>query len=292
MAENEYLKMGDIMAVTLESVREDARKLAGGVMLEVTADEVRKKGFYPAWILQDADGRQHVESAKQLEVPRPVPDYLDRDIELFTEDSFDAYVKDFAFDHTRIYADPERRILIGNIDDHKGKEKPGAEKHEAFFEPALSDEWAAWINLANNGNISQEIFAEFLQEWALTIKKPGPVELSKAVLELRIRKDVAYTEQRNLINGEVELMYTESIQGEKRPGKIKLPDSFTVEMPVFQYGPPVAVEVMLRFRLREGVMAFSIKIHAQKKIQDEAFLGICARVQKATKCVLYFGHIQ
>jgi uncharacterized protein YfdQ (DUF2303 family) len=223
-----------------------------------------------------------------LEPVDPPLTHIRQQVKAYNAESFAAYVntyKEVARDdvlataQTTIFAELPSYKVKAIIDYHA----PGVAEychHTVLFEVPMSDEWRRWATIEGRP-MGQVEFAEFLEENCNDIVDPPAAVFLDIVTTLQAKKNVSFTSGIRLSDGSNQLAYSEEIEA-KGKGQLTLPSSFDIGVPVFEGGEAYKVRVLLRYRLTEGKITFTVKLHRRQFLQKTAFQDICTAIAEKT----------
>lgn len=185
-------------------------------------------------------------------------------------------------------------------------------KHRTFYKFPLSDEWTAWHG--HDGKpMGQADFAAFLEDRIGDVIPPpvddgggeatdamsqlgrllgGSFASPSRLLELSRGMQVHQGEKvRNAVNlstGEVQVTY-EAEHKDAAGAPLKVPNLFLIGIPVFRSGSPYEVAVRLRYRVREGTVAWHYQLYRADKVFDHAFQEAAKQAADETGLPLFIG---
>lgn len=245
----------------------------------------------PFLVLRDADGKERIEWLKEL---LPAPDRKRGAVAMLDAESFIAYFKQ----HTagaQIYAALEPAQFIGVLNDHT-TDKAGYRDHRVTYMVAHSPEWNTWFahNGVNKAFQSTEELALFLEENALDVIDPSANKMLEIALNFKINNKVAYSSAQRLADGNVDFNYSNVVEAgatSGNGGRVKIPEKFTIEVPVFAALNPkrYKVEARFRFRLRDGSLTLWYELIHPRKAKEQAFKEMLASIAKETKTTILHG---
>lgn len=278
-----------------ENGTESAQLLAAAKTLN--DERIVAVGENDASIIVLPEGR-HVESLQPLiDAYRKAPRRIKGEARIGDMDSFLAHVKRFGdVKGSGIFATPNPTApVVVAVYDYSAPDAPAFHDHRARYAPQFSDEWKAWA-AQNDKQISQADFASFLEDRIGDVIVPDTagadsalqdfanlvqgslatpqrlIELSRGLAvtaELRAKQAV------NLSSGEITAQFEEAHVGEGGQ-TVRVPSLFVIAIPVFYAGPAYRIPVRLRYRLREGRIAWSYALHRADKVFQHAFDEIVA----------------
>jgi uncharacterized protein YfdQ (DUF2303 family) len=164
-------------------------------------------------------------------------------------------------------------------------------EHLCELNLATTPEWARWI-AANNKPMTQEQFAEFIEDNAPDIVLPDAAVLLDMVQFLEGKKDVTFKSGRNLRTGAIELNYSEQIAETtgRRDDKTELPGRIVVKLMPFIGTAQVEIVARLRFRVSDsGKVSFIYILDRPFKVIEAAFTAICSRIESETHVPVMLG---
>jgi uncharacterized protein YfdQ (DUF2303 family) len=195
-----------------------------------------------------------------------------------------------------VYAtlEPARFLAVLN---ENTKDKAGWRDHRADFTVRHSREWTVWAKHNGSGAAfnSNEAFALFLEENAPDIVKPEPATMLAIALNFRVKADVQFSLAQRLEDGNVELGYSNVVQGSApnpTGGKsLKIPEQFTIEVPVWDGidARRYRVDARFRYRLAGGRVTLWYDLVRPHKVVETAFKDLWAEIEKGTKAPILHG---
>lgn len=173
-------------------------------------------------------------------------------------------------DRTQLYCwqNPKPGFLaVFNPTDEQG---PGWGDHRASYECPHSPEWLAWKG-ADGKQFKQDEFAKFIEDNALDCVTPAAADMIEIARSLEAKKKVNFASAIRLANGQQEFTYEETVQGTAAKGRLQVPETFEVGIPVFDGGPRYAVTARLRYRISDqGALTLWYDLLRPHKIVEDA----------------------
>jgi uncharacterized protein YfdQ (DUF2303 family) len=205
--------------------------------------------------------------------------------------SFQSYWDKHRDESSEIYADRERLTIEAILDAHGGLEMlPGWRQHRVTLALKYSPAFTAWHT--NDGReMTQEAFAEFLEDNRLDIFEPAAAEMLEVAQSIQATTKVDFASGFRLTDGQRRISYTENVEtraGQK--GELAIPTQITLRVPIFE-GAEVADELMARFRHRinNGRLMLAYKLDRPRDVVTAAFDGVVAQVAEATQTPVLRG---
>lgn len=148
--------------------------------------------------------------------------------------------------------------------------RPGWGDHVVVLRREETPGFAAWTTL-NGVELTQQQFAEFLEDRIGEITDPSGGELLEVATFFQAHTAIAYTSARQLSNGQVQLQYVEEIkESAGKNGETKVPTEFKILLRPYRDAPPgeegkpdpnqFIVAAKLRYRLRDQGVRFVFKL--------------------------------
>ena len=150
----------------------------------------------------------------------------------------------------------------GNQDGVLAESLPSWCTHRATYTPKHSHPWTKWA--ANNGKAMDQVaFALFLEARMNEITKPVAAKLLTAVLAFKESAEHTLQSAQDLSTGEVEYKFVKS----NKTQSAAFPKEITIELPIFEYHPPIELDLMVRRRVG-GDGSLSIWYQFKRDVED------------------------
>lgn len=219
-------------------------------------------------------------------------------VSLVEASSFIGYVnayKELGFTHIFGLATEEGGSFTALIDYH-GQElgdtkTPRYGEHKVELKLSTTPEWRRWLS-NNSKPMSQEAFAEFIEDNMTDIIKPDAGILIDVAQSLQGTKNVQFKAGKNLKNGSVQLQYTETIEatGGRRDDVLEVPDFFVLGIIPFVGAFGVELKARLRFRIgNDGKVSFQYNLERPFKVIEEAFKAAREEIETKTELPVLLG---
>jgi uncharacterized protein YfdQ (DUF2303 family) len=126
---------------------------------------------------------------------------------------------------------------------------PDGWRHDiATFTLKHSPEWQRWIK-TNATPLDQLRFATFLEDNARDIVDPEAAHMLEIAYKLEAKKSVDFVSGMRLSDGSTEFTYNETTTSK---GKMEIPTTFAVNIPVFAHTVGTLVTAKFRYRIQDG----------------------------------------
>jgi len=181
---------------------------------------------------------------------------------------------------TTIFANPQTAALKAIIDYHTNV-WPDHCHHAIEFAVPRSEQWNRWSSIDGKA-LPQIAFAEFIEENTADIVEPAAATFLDLVTGLQAKKAVSFESGVRLQDGSNQLVFAESIEAKGR-GTMTIPSEFAIGVPVFLNGEAYKVKCLLRYRIHEGALTFTVKIHRRQFLEHTAFGDVCEVVAAGTE---------
>lgn len=208
-------------------------------------------------------------------------------------ESFSRFVREEKTVETRVYGNLKEGRFRAVFNDHCGDkmERPvaGWRDYTATYTCPQSTEWATWRSKSGS-TMSQVQFAQFIEDNLPDIAQPPAAEMLEVSRTLEAKKKVNFAQGIRLSNGQNELTYEEQIEGTAGKGKFKIPEEFTIGIPVLEGGLRYAVQCRLRYRIADGgQLTMWYEIIRAHKIMEDAITAVWKDIEESTGLKIFNG---
>lgn len=226
-----------------------------------------------------------------------IEDMLDRPLRrkgntsLRDPDSFCRFILQEVTDQTRIYGNLKEGRFRAVFNDHRGQGEPvaGWRDYTATYTCPTSTEWQTWKGKSGQ-QMNQVNFAQFIEDNLPDIAQPPAAEMLEVSRTLEAKKKVNFAQGIRLSNGQNELTYEEQIEGTAGKGKFKIPEEFTIGIPVLEGGLRYAVQCRLRYRIGDGGnLTMWYEIIRAHKILEDAITEVWKNIENQTGKTIFNG---
>lgn len=174
-----------------------------------------------------------------------------------------------------------------------GQTLTGWGEHTCTLSLETTPEWKRWIG--NNGKLlTQEQFAEFIEENQTDIVSPYAGDVIDVVQLLQGKKTVNFRAGKNLKNGSIQLEYVEAIEvngtASRRDDVLSVPDKIRLGIIPFVGAFGVEIEARVRFRIGDGgKLSFAYVLNQPWKVIDSAFKATRTEIEEKTGIRVLLG---
>lgn len=182
--------------------------------------------------------------------------------------------------------------FLSIINDHgEDESKPAWRDHCATFAPEFSEEWNRWVGM-NKKSFTQADFASFIED---NLKDIAAVEGSatgaqmlEMALTFEANQDMRFKSAIRLQNGGVQMSFVQDDDAQTLQ-KMQVFDRFAIGLPVFWNGDAYRLDARLRYRVRDGKLAFWFELIRQDKVLEAATQTLIAQIREKTGNPFFFG---
>ncbi len=243
--------------------------------LTAQALEVKEVAGIPFLVL---DGVQNTKSLERF-LPKPQRrsgcTYVQDQAGFIT--IFNRYKND---DSTMVYADRKKGVFNAVFNDHSPQDTGWCD-HVCVYSCEKSNEWEAWLN-KDGVKMTQEDFAQFIEQNLVDIVDPSSAHMLAISRELVARKSAKFSSFISFSNGSHQFYYDEDIKGSNKSGKLKVPETFKIGIPVFLNGACYGINARLRCRIKEQSLQMWYELIRPHNVYEDAFNEIHASITEAT----------
>ena len=168
-------------------------------------------------------------------------------------------------DRHATYADPDARTITAVLNDDTWRD------WRIVHPLRLTREWQAWT--AFEGFHPQVEFAEFIEDNLADIAAPEPTTMLEISRSFTATVATKFSTVARLDNGQVQLAYTEEIDGRAGGpgGQVVIPETFTIRVAPFVGSDPADIVCRLRYRINQGDLRIGYFLPDRERMADEAF---------------------
>lgn len=188
--------------------------------------------------------------------------------------SFTAYWEKHSDNDSEIYADRDRRVIVGVVDAHTAAAARWG-GHRIHLELKHSDQFTTW-NAKSGGYMTQAGFAEFLEEHRAAILTPPAADMLELAQHFHATNKVTFKSGHVLASGQRQLTYVEEVNASAGTrGQLTIPQSFELGLPVFDGADQAdRVTARLRYRINDGQLAIGFTLDQVADVVAGAFEAV------------------
>lgn len=200
-----------------------------------------------------------------LEGHRDRPIRIKQNTTHHTAESFVDYYNKFVEPNSVIFIDKQTDTFTAILDYHD--DRPAYISHRATFSLKKTNEWESWLR-NDKQPMTQDNFGRFIEDNLEEIIEPSGADMLEIALSIQAKTTVNFSSAQRLDNGQVQLTYVEDINGTAgAKGQLKIPQTFTIGLKLFEGGEPYRIEARLRYRIKDGNLSLWYElIRAHKTI--------------------------
>lgn len=200
------------------------------------------------------------------------PERVKASVSVLDPQSFVEYFRLFSSPHSRVFAsEPEIKVVA--ILDYHAPASGNADwcQHRVTLTLRQSEEWKRWL-ANNNRQLTQEAFAEFLEQNSIDIIKPAPAEMMEIAKDLQAKTEVEFAAGVRMQDGQVRFKYSEKTTSSVGAGQLQVPEQFVVQIPAFVGGVRVPMQALFRFRVKESKLTLWYTLIRPEEVLRTAFM--------------------
>lgn len=212
-------------------------------------------------------------------------------VELYDADSLIKYWVLFSDQDSRLFACPTGSLWFSAILDYHraGEGEARFRSHIATFNVRMSNEWAIWKG-SDGKKMSQVEFATFIED-----NSPDVINaafMKEVATDLQARDEAEFASSTRLDNGQTEFVYQQAIRGTVGKGKMLVPETFKLNIPVFLNESRQEITARLRWRLKEGKLTFWYDLFRAQQIIDDGFNALVTKIALGTGADVLMGTVK
>lgn len=205
----------------------------------------------------------HVESLEQFQAQ---PNRIRARRRFVEVDSLIRYAIDFDKTNARAEANYKEGTIKVTFDASHA-DQPSFEEHTATFHAEIHPKLEAWLT-ASGRPMGQVMFGEFLEGRAVDVVQPDAATIMEMVMTFDAIKKVTFKQSTRLSDGQRQFQYIE--ENETR-GAVTLPDRIMIRTPIYRGQEAQDVVFLLRYRIEDGSLRFTILMHDKDEVMRAAF---------------------
>lgn len=190
-------------------------------------------------------------------------------------DSFATYFHKHADEASEIFACRDNDSIAAILDAH-GPTAARHEGHTLVLKLRRSPQFRAWAGI-DGQMMSQQSFAEHIEEWRSTIREPAAAEVYELVQHFHATTKVEFRSGTVLQSGQRQLQYSENTSASGgRKGELTIPAELQLAFPVYE-SSNVADQIPARLRYRvnsDGTLSMGVRLSLLDEVVNTAFNAV------------------
>lgn len=207
--------------------------------------------------------------------------------------AFAQYHAKHADTESEVYADIDRGTITAVLDAHTGLDD-GARwaEHVLILQLRHTEQWKTWAS-QNRQFMTQQDFAEFLEENLVDIAPGGPVDaatLLEVATNFQAKQKVSFSSGTVLASGDIKLNYqeeTDASGGAK--GTFQVPKTFLLGLAPFDDTDPYKITARFRYRIQHSKLAMGYILDRPEDVVRDAVKTVVTKVEEATSIKVMRG---
>lgn len=200
--------------------------------------------------------------------------------------SFIRWIAEHQTEATHVFGDKLKPSFKAVFNDNAAT--PGWGDFIASYACPLSTEWKKWSG--HDGKVmTQADFAKFIEDNSLDCRLPASADMIEISRSLEAKKKVNFASAIRLSDGQTQFTYEEDIQGTASKGRLSVPETFEIAIPVLEGGDLYALSCRLRYRIADGKLVMWFDLERPHKILEAAANQVWADIEKGTGLVIFHG---
>ena len=193
------------------------------------------------------------------------------------------YYAKHATEHSDVFADLDAATITAVLNAHQSR-AANWQDHRVTLTMVKTPQWETWT-AANRKLMSQQVFAEFIEDNAADIAPGGPctaADLVEMAQQFQAHTKVQFSSGKRLKSGQTQLVYSETIDakaGER--GTIEIPDAFELALTPFEDCDPYRVKARFRYRLNDGTVHMAFHLDDPARTFRDAVGQVVAKAEEA-----------
>jgi len=241
----------------------------------------------PGWTLVEKD-----DDDRLLQQPRRKV----ATVRLHEDESFIEYVQRHVDENCTLWCKADYKAgqvnFLAILNDHGETElDTDWRDHRAHFEPTMSEEWIRWASKHKQA-FTQVEFASFIEDNLSDIAsvegQPTGAQMLEMALTFEANQDMRFKSAVRLQNGGVQMSFVQDDDVQTLQ-KMQVFDRFSIGVPVFWNGDAYRIDARLRYRVRDGRLAFWFELIRKDKVLEAATQTLIDKIRVQTDLPFFFG---
>lgn len=206
------------------------------------------------------------------------------------------YVKHREEAATEVFADVQTSLVTAVLNADRAldgtdfpEDRAGWRDHRLVLECRRTPAWSAWEQ-ADGVEMSQELFAEFIEDRTADIRKPSGAEMLELAQTFATTTKVDFKSAVAVSSGVRSLVYEETSSAKAgAKGSIEIPTVLELALQPFEGGSAYKVRARFRYRIRNETLVLFVKLERPEDVLREAFDDLAAEVASTTGAEVLSG---
>lgn len=212
------------------------------------------------------------------------------------------YYEKHADSASEVFADLDAATITAVLDAHTGtSDTPdgfageGArwQAHRAILALQQTPQWQEWTG-KNRSQMTQQAFAEFIEDHAADIAPGGPCtasDLLEMAQEFHAHTKVTFGSAKRLKDGQTQLTYSEetTASGSGGRGTIEIPEAFELAIRPFDDSDAYRIKARFRYRLNGGDLRMFYQLDDPDRTFRHAVLEVVTKAAEACSVTIMRG---
>lgn len=265
---------GEFSSAIVSSTDTEAKTIARIAQQAANAEEIYPGKLY---LVAGPDGGVLQIDTDEYET-RPRNKVLNQTVSDF--ESFAAYLNKHGITGETEISAHETEGVFSAVVDAGDSGEAGWRRHQVKLDLTASDEWKTWSALSGK-LITQEQFAEFIEDNARNVIDPTSADLLEVAQSLQVKRGVDFESGVRLADGNVQFGYRETTTASAgTAGSLTIPATLELALAPFRGGAPYRVPATFRYRLQDKRLALGFKLQNAEEVRRQAFAEIADQVAK------------
>lgn len=228
------------------------------------------------YLVRDSNGEVRVQVTP--EKPGTPPKYINQHFTVRDPQSFIGYLTKHVQgdgEDTEIRVQPDS--VIATLDAGT-RTNPGRNVHTITLRPVRDPDWNEWLRI-DGELLSQEAFAEFIDDHTETILFPDGATMLEIAQSMRVNTSVEFEQGHRQMDGQVRFAWRETTDSKAGAnGEIEIPATIQLALTPFKGGATYTVDARLRWRIRNKQLAIGVKLARPDLVREAAFETIITQI--------------
>lgn len=190
-----------------------------------------------------------------------------------------------------IYGSLDPAQFLAVFDDYG--QSPEYREQRALYKLEHSREYQSWKGRDRQPFDSNDKFALWIEDQLPDFIYPTGAAMMEIALNMRVHQNAAFSNAVRLQDGNTEFAFTNQVEASSQVnnGKIQIPESFKLKIPVWAglEAKPYEFEARFRYRLQSGKLHIWYELIRPHKVVEQAFSDMLKSIEAEAKTKVIFG---